>query len=178
MKTLTEFTDYQLVREFKNDNTAAFEVLINRYQDKLFSSILFLVKDKNLAEDLFQDSFIRIIDTIRNDGYTEEGKFLPWAIRIAHNLCIDYLGKVKKFNHTENTADKKIAEAENFNQVSKLLDFLPVEQREVIVLRHFADLNFKEISETTNCSINTALGHMHCALKNVREMLAKKEVVF
>src|SRR5205085_8297069 len=96
MKNLSKSTDNQLVHAFRNGNNKALEILISRYRDKIFSTILFLVKDKYLAEDLFQDAFIKIIDTIRNNRYTEEGKFLPWAIRIAHNLCVDHFRRVKR----------------------------------------------------------------------------------
>ncbi len=157
----------------------------------IFSSVLFLVKDKYLAEDLFQDVFIKIIDTIRNNRYKEEGKFLPWAMRIAHNLCVDHFRKVKRtpavktsddndifelINTYEDGADKKIMQAQSHESVRVMLDLLPEEQREVIVLRHYADLSFKEISEMTHCSINTALGRMRYGLINMRKMLAEKQI--
>lgn len=191
MKTLLLASDSLLVQEFRNGNNKALEVLIWRYKEKIFSSILFLVKDKYLAEDLFQDAFIKIIDTIRNDNYTEEGKFLAYAIRIAHNICVDHFRKLKRvqvvnngesndfmesLKAAENTIDKNIMEVQTSERVRQLLSMLPEDQREVIVLRHFADLSFKEISEITNCSINTALGRMRYALANMRKMVAEKHV--
>jgi RNA polymerase sigma-70 factor (ECF subfamily) len=152
MKPLPQFTDNQLVRSFLNGNNQSLEILVGRYKDKIFSSILFLVKDKYLAEDLFQDTFIKIIDTIRQDRYTEEGKFLPWAMRIAHNLCVDHFRKIKRgpivktsddnnffemFSFSEESHDKKIMQAQTHERIKQMLDLLPEEQREVIVLRHF-----------------------------------------
>ncbi len=191
MKTITQLTDTQLVKQFQEGNGLALEVLVNRYKDKIFSSILYLVKDKYLAEDLFQDVFIKIIDTIRNNRYTEEGKFLPWAMRISHNLCVDHFRKVRRtpsiktsddrdifemIDTSEKGADIKLMQGQSHDRVRKLLDLLPEEQKEVIVLRHFADLSFKEISQITDCSINTALGRMRYGLINLRKMLTEKQI--
>src|SRR3954470_16641727 len=175
MKTLLLASDFQLIEEFRNGNEKGLEVLIWKYKEKIFSSILFLVKDKYLAEDLFQDTFIKIIDTLRNDQYSEEGKFLSYAIRVAHNICVDHFRKVKRvqfvhtgdnndffeiFNAAEGSTDKGIIQLQTSDRIKQLLDLLPPDQREVIVLRHFADLSFKQIAEMTNCGINTALGRM------------------
>ena len=192
MKTnLNESTDNQLVHSFQAGNNQALEVLIGRYKDKIFSSILFLVKDKYLAEDLFQDTFIKIIDTIRGNRYTDEGKFLPWAMRIAHNLCIDNFRKAKRIptiktsddrdifeliNLTEESSDVKMMQGQSHDRVRGLLNMLTDEQREVIVLRHYADLSFKEIAEMTNTSINTALGRMRYGLINMRKMMTEKQI--
>lgn len=191
MKTLLLATDSQLVSEFKNGNGKALEVLIWRHKEKVFSSILFLVKDKYLAEDLFQDTFVKLIDTIRDNNYTEEGKFLAFATRIAHNICVDHFRKIKRvqivntgdsteifevFNSTDNNAENNLIEFETSDRVRLLLNKLPEDQREVIVLRHFADFSFKEIAELTNCSINTALGRMRYALTNLRKMLLEKQI--
>lgn len=191
MKHLSSFTDNQLVQAFRNGNDRALEILISRYNEKIFSTVLFLVKDKYLAEDLFQEAFIKIIDTVRNNRYTEEGKFLPWAVRIAHNLCVDYFRKVKRapvvktsdnndifelFNSTEDVADKKLMQEETQERVKLMLNLLPQDQREVIVLRHYADLSFKEIAEITDCSINTCLGRMRYGLINMRKLLTEKQV--
>lgn len=191
MKTLSQATDTQLIRAFQEGNANALEVLINRYKDKIFSSILFLVKDKYLAEDLFQDVFIKVIDTLRNNRYTEEGKFLPWALRISHNLCVDYFRKVKRspaiktsddrdifevINVVEDSAETKMMAAQSHDRVRKMLDMLPEEQREVIVLRHFADMSFKDIADITNCSINTALGRMRYGLINLRKLMVEKQI--
>lgn len=191
MKNLSPKTDNQLVQAFQQGNSRSLEVLISRYKDKLFSSILFIVKDKYLAEDLFQDAFIKIIENIRNNKYTEEGKFLPWATRIAHNLCVDYFRKVKRspaiktsddkdifelFTVPDATADTRMEDEETGDRVRRVLNMLPDEQREVIVLRHYADLSFKEIAAMTNCSINTSLGRMRYGLINLRKLLAEKKI--
>ena len=191
MKTILQSTDLQLIRLFQAGNGMALEVLVNRYKDKIYTSILFLVKDKYVAEDLFQDVFIKIIDTIRNNRYTDEGKFLSWAMRISHNLCVDHFRKVKRspsiktsddrdifelIDSSDSRADVKMMQQQSHEKVSRLLDMLPAEQREVIVLRHYADLSFKEISQMTNCSINTALGRMRYGLINLRKMLSEKQI--
>ena len=191
MKTLNQATDNQLVHSFQDGNNRALEVLINRYKDKLFTSIHILVKDKYLAEDLFQDVFIKIIDTLRNNRYNEEGKFLPWAIRIAHNLCVDHFRKVKRtpaittsddrdifevINVMEAGADKVMMKVQSHDHVRRILDMLPEDQREVIIFRHYADLSFKEIAKMTNCSINTALGRMRYGLLNMRKIIAEKHI--
>lgn len=191
MKTFNQASDTQLIRGFQEGNSNALEVLINRYKDKIFSSILFLVKDKYLAEDLFQDVFIKVIDTLRNNRYTEEGKFLPWALRISHNLCVDYFRKVKRspsiktsddrdifevINVVEDSPETKMMQAQSHDRVRKMLKMLPEEQREVIVLRHFADMSFKDIAQITNCSINTALGRMRYGLINLRKVMLEKQI--
>jgi RNA polymerase sigma-70 factor (ECF subfamily) len=191
MKTLEHVSDTELIRSFQEGDTEAFEVLIYRYKDKIYSSILFFVKDNYLAEDLFQDVFIKIIDTLKNKRYTEEGKFLPWALRIAHNLCVDYFRKVKRtpaiktsdnkdifdvINIYEDGADQKIMQSQSHDRVRMMLELLPEEQREIIVLRHYANLSFKEIAQITNCSINTALGRMRYGLINLRKMMVEKQI--
>ncbi len=191
MKNLSTLTDQQLVRSYMDGNSNALSVLVERYKDKIFTSIYLLVKDKYLAEDLFQDVFIRIIDTLRGGRYTDEGKFLPWAMRIAHNLCVDHFRKVKRspsiktsddhdifevLNFSEAGADQKIMANQSHDRVRKMVDMLPEDQREVIILRHYADLSFKEISELTNCSINTALGRMRYGLINLRKMMTEKQI--
>ena len=191
MKLLSKLTDQELIQSFVSGNTNALEVLVLRYKDKLYTSILFLVKDKYLAEDIFQDVFIRVIDTVRGGRYTEEGKFLPWAMRIAHNLCVDHFRKVKRtptiktgdnndifevLNFTEESAEDKLIKKQSHNRVKDMLDLLPEDQREVIILRHYADLSFKEIAELTDCSINTALGRMRYGLINLRKMMMQKQI--
>src|SRR3982750_241117 len=164
MKALLKKTDHELINQFVDGNLEALEALVLRHKDKLYTSILFLVKDKYLAEDIFQDVFIRIIDTMRSGRYTEEGKFLPWAMRIAHNLCVDHFRKVKRTPTIRNSEDQD------------MLDLLPEDQREVIILRHYADMSFKEIADITNCSINTALGRMRYGLINLRKMMMQKQI--
>jgi RNA polymerase sigma factor (sigma-70 family) len=191
MNLLSKLSDHELINSFNAGNVNAFEALVLRHKDKLYTSIFFLVKDKYLAEDIFQDVFIRIIDTIKSGRYTEEGKFLPWAMRIAHNLCVDYFRKVKRtptiknsddqdifevLNFTEDSAEDKMIKKQSHNRVKDMLDKLPEDQREVIILRHYADMSFKEIAEITNCSINTALGRMRYGLINLRKMMVAKQI--
>jgi RNA polymerase sigma factor (sigma-70 family) len=194
MRSTNNLSDQELIQLFKNGDTNALEDLINRHKQRIFTSIFILIKDKSLAEDIFQDVFIKIIDTLRSGSYTDEGKFLPWALRIAHNMCVDHFRKVKRgpavlnnsdeydifetLDLSEEGAEGQIVNAERNETLRKLLDSLPQDQREVIVLRHFANLSFKEIAEKTNCSINTALGRMRYGLINIRKMMVECEVAF
>jgi RNA polymerase sigma factor (sigma-70 family) len=191
MKCQINLTDQQLVHLYIDGNTDALSTLVTRYKDKIYTSIYLLVKDKYLAEDLFQDVFIRIIDTLKGGRYTDEGKFLPWALRIAHNMCVDHFRKVKRSPSIKTSDDRDIFEVLNFNEASpeqkmmqaqshdrvrKMIDMLPEDQREVIILRHYADLSFKEIADLTKCSINTALGRMRYGLINMRKMMVEKQI--
>lgn len=188
---LSKFTDHELIVSFTAGNVNALESLVLRHKEKIYTSIFFLVKDKYLAEDIFQDVFIRIIDTIRSGRYTEEGKFLPWAMRIAHNLCVDHFRKVKRtptiktsddkdifevLNFTEESAESAMIRRQSHNRVREMLDLLPEDQREVIILRHYGNMSFKEIASVTNCSINTALGRMRYGLINLRKMMLQKQI--
>ncbi len=191
MKVFAQATDTQLINHFKSGENAALEVLIERHKEKIFTTILFLIKDRHLAEDFFQEVFIKIIDTIRGNRYNDEGKFLPWALRVSHNLCIDYL---RKTNRTVNVAsdernifetigsigdaaDSKIVKLQTNTKLQYMINALPDEQREVIVLRHFAGMSFKEIADATNSSINTSLGRMRYALINLRKFVEEKQIV-
>lgn len=191
MKSLTNLPDQQLIHLFMSGDASALENLIVRHKDKIYTSIFLLVKDKYLAEDIFQDVFIRVIDTIRSGRYTEEGKFLPWAMRIAHNLCVDHFRKVKRtpaiktgddrdifevINFSEDGVDRRMMQRQSHDRVREMLDRLPEDQREVIILRHYAELSFKEIATLTDCSINTALGRMRYGLINLRKMMQEKQI--
>jgi RNA polymerase sigma factor (sigma-70 family) len=191
MKCLTNLTDQQLIHLYVNGDNDAFSTIVLRYKEKIFTSIYLLVKDRYLAEDFFQEVFIKVIDTLRAGKYTDEGKFLPWAMRIAHNMCVDHFRKVKRTPTIKTSDDKDIFEVLNFfepgadqkmmanqshDRVRSLVDMLPEDQREVIILRHYADLSFKEISDLTNCSINTALGRMRYGLINLRKMMTEKQI--
>ncbi|MEN9963233.1 MAG: hypothetical protein RL582_328 [Bacteroidota bacterium] len=191
MKNQINLTDQELVRAYINGNANALSSLVERYKDKIFTSIYLLVKDKYLAEDIFQEVFIKIIDTLRNGRYTDEGKFLPWALRIAHNMCVDHFRKVKRspsiktsddhdifevLNFSEAGADQKIMANQSHDKIRRMVDLLPEDQREVIILRNYADKSFKEIAEITNCSINTALGRMRYGLINLRKMMTEKQI--
>src|SRR5881392_3552159 len=191
MKSLTNLSDQHLIHLYMDGDAEALSTLVYRYKDKIYTSIYLLVKDKYLAEDIFQDVFIRIIDTMRGGRYTEEGKFLPWAMRIAHNMCVDHFRKVKRtptiktsddrdifevLNFSEPGADHKMMSGQSQDKVRKMVDLLPEDQREVIILRHYADLSFKEIADLTNCSINTALGRMRYGLINMRKMMIERQI--
>ncbi len=191
MKCLTNLTDQQLVHQYMDGNTEALSALVTRYKDKIYTSIYLLVKDKYLAEDLFQDVFIRIIDTLKGGRYTDEGKFLPWALRIAHNMCVDHFRKIKRspssktsddrdifevLNFSEPSAEQRMMQGQSHDRVRRMLDMLPEDQREVIIMRHYADLSFKEIADLTKCSINTALGRMRYGLINLRKMMVEKQI--
>jgi RNA polymerase sigma-70 factor (ECF subfamily) len=191
MKCLNNLTDQQLIHLYMEGDANALATIILRYKDKIYTSIYLLVKDKFLTEDIFQDVFIRIIDTLKGGRYTDEGKFLPWAMRIAHNMCVDHFRKVKRtptiktsedrdifevLNFSEPGADQKMMNGQSHDRVRKMVDMLPEDQREVIILRHYADLSFKEIAELTQCSINTALGRMRYGLINLRKMMTEKQI--
>jgi RNA polymerase sigma factor (sigma-70 family) len=191
MKCLNNLTDQQLIHLYMEGDANALATIIMRYKDKIYTSIYLLVKDKYLTEDIFQDVFIRIIDTLKGGRYTDEGKFLPWAMRIAHNMCVDHFRKVKRtptiktsedrdifevLNFSEAGADQKMMNGQSHDRVRKMVDMLPEDQREVIILRHYAELSFKEIAELTQCSINTALGRMRYGLINLRKMMTEKQI--
>lgn len=184
-------TDQQLVRQYKEGNEAALQTLIDRHRDKIFTSIMMFVKDRYQAEDIFQDTFIKVIKTLRSGNYKEEGKFLPWVTRIAYNLCVDQFRRNKRtpmiateegfdifdvLTFSEDNAEDRIMRSETQSKVRKLIDQLPPEQKQVVILRHYAGLSFKEISELTNVSINTALGRMRYALINMRKMITENQV--
>ncbi|MFI5196888.1 MAG: sigma-70 family RNA polymerase sigma factor [Chitinophagales bacterium] len=187
----SHYSDAELIHEFLHGQEYALEVLINRYKDKIYTSVFMLVKDKYLAEDIFQDAFLKIIKTIKEGRYAEQGKFLPWAIRVAHNLCMDHFRRTRQqipvtlpdgqdisclFLSGDMVADG-IEKRQVHDSVRKLVEDLPDEQREVVVLRIYADLSFKQISDLTGVSINTALGRMRYALINLRKLIADKQLV-
>ena len=192
MNSLTNLPEQELIRLFlKDGNAEALSTLVYRHKDKIYTSIYLLVKDKYLAEDFFQDTFFKIIDTLKAGKYTDEGKFLPWAMRIAHNLCVDHFRKIKRMpviktsddrnvfdtiNFSEASAEDKMMQGQTENKVRKMIELLPEDQREVIVMRHYAELSFKEIATLTNCSINTALGRMRYGLMNLRKMMNEKQI--
>ena len=191
MKCLNNLTDQQLIHLYVDGDADALATIVLRYKEKIYTSIYLLVKDKYLAEDIFQDVFIRIIDTLKGGRYTDEGKFLPWAMRIAHNMCVDHFRKVKRsptiktsddrdifevLNFSEAGADQRMMDGQSHDRIRKMVDMLPEDQREVIILRHYADLSFKEIADLTKCSINTALGRMRYGLINLRKLMVEKQI--
>jgi len=184
-------SDKELIGQYLAGDESALECLISRHKDKVFTSILFIVKDQALAEDIFQDTFIKVIDTLRSGKYKEEGKFLPWVTRIGYNLCIDHFRRLKRaptvttsegfdlFNmldFADGNAEEDVIMDQTRTKVRHLIDHLPEEQREVVILRHYSELSFKEIAEMTNVSINTALGRMRYALINMRKLIAEKNM--
>jgi len=184
-------SDRDLVRLYQKGEEQAITELINRYKQKIFTSIFFLVRKRELAEDLFQETFIKIINSLRDKRYNEEGKFLPWATRIAHNLVIDYFRKEQHMPMQRDTEEysvfdymptripnavEAIIREEKINKVRELIEQLPFEQREVVIMRHYGELSFKEISKILNININTALGRMHYAILKMREIVKEKEI--
>jgi RNA polymerase sigma factor (sigma-70 family) len=192
MQVVSMLHDHELIARYMDGDEQAFEVLLSRYKAKIYTSIYLFVKDRALAEDIFQEVFIKIIDTLRRGKYNHEGKFVQWAMRIAYNMCVDYHRRNKRRAHinpsedfdifdvlrTDNdSADTHIMRSETHNHIRRMVDSLPPEQREVVILRHYADMSFKEIASLTRVSINTALGRMRYALINIRKMMSEREAV-
>ena len=185
-------SDSILVSDYINGKEASLSILINRHKQRLFSFIYSKIQDKDLTEDIFQDTFIKVIRTLKKGNYNEEGKFLPWVMRIAHNLVIDYFRKNNRMPSFKNTgefdifsvlhddtlnAEKQLIQEQMYDDVRELINGLPEEQKEVLVMRMHKDMSFKEISENTGVSINTALGRMRYALINMRKLIEKHHLV-
>ncbi|MFD1096039.1 RNA polymerase sigma factor [Salegentibacter chungangensis] len=192
MKNVKVNDDAILVREYIHGDEQALSQLINRHQHRIYSFIYSKVFDKDVAEDVFQDTFIKVIRNLKRGKYNEEGKFLPWVMRIAHNLVIDHFRKNKRMPKFENNGDfnifsvlsdsdlnaeKQIIKDQIENDVKELIKELPEDQLEVLVMRIYKDMSFKEISERTGVSINTALGRMRYALINLRKIIEKHNLV-
>lgn len=185
-------SDQELVRQFISGNQSSLEALITRHKDRVYTYIYLLVKNQQLAEDLFQDTFIKVIKSLHRGKYKDNGKFLAWVIRIAHNLVIDHFRKEKQLNtmsddkfngnvfnskrFSDATIEDNLIHDQIKNDVRNLIEELPNDQREVILLRHYGGLSFKEIAEQTNVSINTALGRMRYALINLRKLIEEKNL--
>lgn len=185
-------TDYELVQQFIKGNQSSFEELIKRHKDRVYTYILLIVKKKELAEDIFQDTFIKVIKSLKAGKYTDNGKFVGWVIRIAHNLIIDHFRKSKQLktvaredneydilnskNFSDSTVEDDLISAHITKSVKKIIELLPDDQKEVIMLRHYGELSFKEIAEQTNVSINTALGRMRYALINLRRIIEEQNL--
>ena len=186
MNTLKSMTDEELVVCYAQGNNAAFDTLLGRYKSSVYSYIYYIVQDKELAEDIFQETFVKVIVTIKQGGYTENGKFKAWIMRIAHNLVIDSFRQersentisndeveVDLFNNRdlcEETIEDSLVRRQVLSDVRKLVKHLPDNQREVLEMRYYQDLSFKEIADLTGVSINTALGRMRYAILNMRRM--------
>ena len=192
MKSLSQLADDELVKLYENGNNGAFEILLSRYKSKVYSYIYLIVRNKELTEDIFQDTFIKAIATIQQGRYVESGKFLGWVNRIAHNLIIDHFRREKNENTfssdgmefdivnnaklSEKSFEDTISNEQVLTDVVRLIEFLPASQQSVIRMRFFEDLSFKEIAEKTDVSINTALGRMRYALLNMRRIAAENDV--
>jgi RNA polymerase sigma-70 factor (ECF subfamily) len=185
-------SDYELIIRFKKGEERSFEDLIERHKDKVFTYINLYIRDEALVEDIFQDTFLKVIQSVRAGKYSDNGKFLSWVLRIAHNLIIDHFRRLKQIN-TVSTDDYeanlfntiKLSEASIEtdyikNQIEEdvrhMINCLPDEQREVVILRHYSDMSFKEIADITGVNINTALGRMRYALINLRKMMVEKNI--
>ena len=185
-------TDEELVALYASGNNSAFDVLLERYKDRLYSYILFIVHNNDVADDLFQDTFVRAIVTLRQGKYTETGKFFPWLTRIAHNLIIDQFRTERNENTVSNdeaegtlfnnakladaSVEQQMVDEQTLADVQCLMNHLPENQREVLQMRFYQDLSFKEIAEQTGVSINTALGRMRYAILNMRRMVEKNNI--
>ena len=188
-KTLS---DYSLVQQFIEGDTRSIEILVNRHKNRVFSYILLIVKNQELAEDIFQETFIKVIKSLKRGKYVENGKFVSWVLRISHNLIIDHFRKEKLkatisndscevdiFNSqkfSESTIEDDMVSKQIFSEVKDLIKELPEDQQQVIYMRHYMDMSFKEIAEQTDVSINTALGRMRYALINLRKLIEEKNL--
>ncbi len=188
----SKLPDALLVKKYVDGDENALNVLINRHQSKIFGFIHSKISDRDISNDIFQDTFIKVIRTLKSKSYNEEGKFLPWVMRIAHNLIIDHFRRSKKmpmFRETEEfsifsimsdnslTIENKIIQEQVEIDLRKLIDELPADQKEVLIMRMYQDMSFKEISELTGVSINTALGRMRYALMNMRKVINKHQII-
>jgi len=187
-----EFTDYELIERFVKGEESCCDQIINRHKNKVFAYISLYIRDQALVEDIFQDTFLKVIQSVKSGKYYDNGKFLSWVMRIAHNLIIDHFRRVKQMNTVSNDDyesdlfnSRKLVE-ENIEDtiikkqiqkdVREIISHLPDDQREVVILRHYAGLSFKEIAAITDVSINTALGRMRYALINLRKIMEEKKI--
>ena len=185
-------SDAILVSSYIDGDETALETLINRHKQRVYSFIYSKVYDKDIAEDIFQDTFIKVIRTLKRGAYNEEGKFLPWIMRIAHNLIIDHFRRNNRMPKFDNTgefsifsvlsdstlnAEKQIIKDQLENDVRRLIEELPEDQKQVLLMRMYNDMSFKEISDKTGVSINTALGRMRYALINMRKIIEKHNII-
>lgn len=185
-------TDHELLQRYINGDEKALAILLKTHQKKIFSFIMIRVKNRALAEDIFQDAFCKAIDCIRKGKYNEEGKFLPWIMMIANNLCMDHFRRNKRMpvivdsdgkdilnlmKFAEENKEDGMMRDQSVKHIKEMVELLPADQKEVLILRHYADLSFKEIAEMTGTNINTALGRMRYALLNLRKMIGEKAIV-
>ncbi|MFL2576807.1 MAG: RNA polymerase sigma factor [Flavobacteriales bacterium] len=188
---LSNLSDQELVKNYINGDNSSFEVLLNRHKNRVFAFIMSKIKNKDLSEDIFQDTYVKVVNSLQKGKYNEEGKFLPWVMRIAHNLVIDHFRKQKKMQMIRSNndfdifdvikdskinADEKLIKDQIFSDLNSLIDKLPSDQKEVLKMRYFEELSFKKIAEHFDISINTALGRMRYALINLRALSKKHHV--
>jgi RNA polymerase sigma-70 factor (ECF subfamily) len=185
-------SDYELIQRFISGEQTCFDQIIHRHKNKVFAYISLYIRDQALAEDIFQDTFMKVIQSVKSGRYQDNGKFISWVMRIAHNLIIDHFRRIKQMNTISNdeyesdlfnsrkladsTVEDDIIKRQIQKDVRKMISHLPDDQREVVILRHYAGLSFKEIAEITDVSINTALGRMRYALINMRKIMEEKKI--
>ena len=188
---LSNFSDKKLVSQYLEGDSQSFEVLIKRHKNKLYGFIISKIRDKDLAEDIFQETFIKVINSLKKGMYNEEGKFLPWVMLIANNLIIDHFRRSKKMriisqannfdifdiiHDNEKNIEDNLVNHQINKDLKKIIEYLPQDQKEVLKLRYYAGLSFKEISDNTGVSINTSLGRMRYALINLRKIIDSNQV--
>ena len=185
-------SDYELIQRFINGEQSCFEQIIKRHKNKVFAYISLYIRDQALAEDIFQDTFMKVIQSVKSGKYQDNGKFISWVMRIAHNLIIDHFRRIRQMNtisndeyesdlfnsrkFAESTVEDDMIKRQIQKDVRKMISHLPDDQREVVILRHYAGLSFKEIADITDVSINTALGRMRYALINMRKIMEEKKI--
>ena len=187
----SNLSDQELVKKYINGDNYSFEVLLNRHKNRVFAFIMSKIKNKDLSEDIFQDTYVKVVNSLQKGKYNEEGKFLPWVMRIAHNLVIDHFRKQKKMHMVRSNndfdifdiikddsinVDDRLIRDQIFNDLRALINLLPKDQKEVLKMRYFEEMSFKKIAEYFDISINTALGRMRYALINLRVLSKKRHV--
>lgn len=192
-----EWNDQDLVKSYVGGNETALQLLLEKHQSQIFHYILSKIKNRDLSNDIFQDTFIKVIRTLKSGNYNEEGKFLPWVMRIAHNLVIDHFRRESKVRFVSESSssseefnvfsvirdeglnvEQQISKEELESQVANFIDYLPENQKEILLMRIYQDMSFKEIAELKDISINTALGRMRYAVMNIRKLMEKNGVVY
>ena len=183
--------DANLIQSYLDGDQGSLEVLFNKYRDKLYTYIFFLVRKQEIAEDVFQETFYKAIQSLKAGKYKDDGRFFPWLSRIAHNMVIDHFRAEKKMNNVSHSEENEnsyyqsskieniedeMEQSQKQADVKKILAYLPDEQREVVVMRHYLDMSFKEISSVTGVSINTALGRMRYALLNMKKIIEENNI--
>lgn len=185
--------DSELIAQYRNGSEVAFDLLVDRYQSKVYTTIFLIVKDQKIAEDLLQDVFVKVVQTLNSDRYNEEGKFQPWILRIAHNLAVDHFRKQKRYptilmedgsnvfnslKFAEDSVEDKRIKEDTIELVKRLIEELPESQKEVLIMRHYLDMSFQEIADQTGVSINTALGRMRYALIHLRKKMKQLNIAY